>query len=162
MNGEFVPEKTVSHYQESSDCLSTRTSQQGNKAVVCSGCGAVYQAGRWTWSARPADFCEMLCPACQRIRDRTPAGILTVRGECLNDHKDDVMKLIRNVVQTLGSQYPLKRIIDMEDDDTEAVFTFTDEQLAREIGDSLHFTFDGVLDYQYSAEESMLRVVWQR
>ncbi len=50
----------------------------------------------------------------------------------------------------------------MEEDETEAVFTFTDEQLTREIGDTLHKTYDGVLDFKYSSDNSLLRVIWQR
>jgi hypothetical protein len=149
-------------YHEELDCPSFDADLQGKLPAVCSGCGAVYQEGRWSWSARPAGSCELLCPACQRIHDRSPAGILTVRGECFTDHRNDVMTHIRDVVQRVGTQHPLKRIIDMVGNDTEAVFTFTDEQLTREIGDSLQFTFDGVLEYQYSSEESMLRVFWQR
>ncbi len=133
-----------------------------NETLFCSHCGAVYQGNRWIWAARPNHYSETLCPACLRVRDRVPAAILTVRGDCLTEHKSEILKLIREKVQKIGKQYPLKRIIDMEEDETEAVFAFTDEQLTREIGDDLHKTYDGVLDFQYSDDDSLLRVIWQR
>lgn len=140
----------------------TPVSTVENQSMVCTHCGAVYHQNRWTWDAMPHNSSETLCPACRRVRDREPAAILTVRGDCLTEHKTEILKLIRNRVQNICKQYPLKRIIDMEDDETEAVFTFTDEQLTREIGDALHKTYDGVLDFQYSKEDNLLRVIWQR
>lgn len=138
------------------------TDSQDHLSVVCSECGAVYLKNHWTWGTRPQESCETLCPACLRIRDRMPAAILTVRGDCLTEHREEILGLIRNQVKKIGKHHPLKRIMDMESDDTEAVFTFTDEQLTREIGDALHKAFDGVLDFQYSNEDTVLRVVWQR
>lgn len=131
-------------------------------SVVCSHCGAVYREERWTWEAKPHDSCETLCPACLRVRDRLPAAILTVRGDCLTEHKKEILKLIRDKVKKINKQHPLKRMMDMEDDETEAVFAFTDEQLTREIGNALHKTYDGVLDFQYSSDDRLLRVIWQR
>ena len=154
-------EKTDYQLSESAQ-QTTHASSQEHKSVVCSNCGAVYHQDRWTWDARAEDSFETLCPACLRVRDRVPAAILTIRGDCLTEHKNEIMRLIRNKIQKVGKQHPLKRIMDMEDDGTEAVFTFTDEQMTREIGDALHKAFDGVLDFQYSNDDSMLRVVWQR
>ena len=140
----------------------THSNSSSAQPLVCAHCGAVYHEDRWTWGARPKHSSETLCPACLRVRDRVPAAILTVRGDCLTEHKKEIMRLIRSKIQNVGKQYPLKRVMDMEEDDTEAVFTFTDEQMTREIGDALHKAYAGVLDFQYSNEESILRVVWQR
>lgn len=150
------------HLHDKSEQPVTPTQEPENQAMVCFHCGAVYHEKHWTWDARPKNSSETLCPACLRVRDRVPAAILTVRGDCLTEHKPEIMKLIREKVQKIGKQNPLKRIMDVEDDETEAVFTFTDEQLTREIGDALHRTFDGVLDFQYNKDDSLLRVIWQR
>jgi len=48
--------------------------------TVCESCKATYREGRWTWTAGPADAPRVLCPACQRTRDRYPAGFVTLRG----------------------------------------------------------------------------------
>ena len=44
--------------------------------TVCSECGAVFHDGRWQWISRPAGAHEVACPACQRIKDRFPAGFV--------------------------------------------------------------------------------------
>ncbi len=150
------------HLRDESEHPAISAQEPENQVMVCFNCGAVYREKRWTWDAKPKNSSETLCPACLRVRDRVPAAILTVRGDCLTEHKPEIMKLIREKVQKIGKQNPLKRIMDVEDDETEAVFTFTDEQLTREIGDALHRTFDGVLDFQYSKDDSLLRVIWQR
>jgi hypothetical protein len=45
----------------------------------------VFARGRWSWTARlnvPADIClpTVLCPACQRVRDRDPLHVVRVEG----------------------------------------------------------------------------------
>jgi hypothetical protein len=169
MTGAYVSGVTAFLQQENSDYelydldhYEYHSCASQHSPVVCSDCGAVYQKERWTWNRRPEDSCETLCPACLRIQDRVPAGILTVRGDCLKEHKHEILSLIRHTIHRVGKQHPLKRVMDIECDDTEAVFTFTDMHLPREIGDALHQTYDGVLDCEYSSDQSMLRVVWQR
>jgi hypothetical protein len=46
----------------------------------CPQCGTVYQEGRWQWSAREGVI-EELCAACRRIKDKFPAGVVTLRGD---------------------------------------------------------------------------------
>lgn len=43
--------------------------------VVCPDCGVVFNAGHWSWGAKPSGAHEHLCPACERIRDHMPAGM---------------------------------------------------------------------------------------
>ena len=46
---------------------------------VCTGCGAVYRAGRWKWGEPAADARQTRCPACRRAHDKLPAGLLILR-----------------------------------------------------------------------------------
>ena len=49
--------------------------------TVCPECRAVFTEGRWQWQSSVAeDANETLCPACRRIREKVPAGILTLSG----------------------------------------------------------------------------------
>lgn len=169
MTGASLERKTERFYKDYSDYQSDDTSQPSrhsessmHRPVVCSGCGAVQHNNRWSWGIRPADFNETHCPACLRIQDRLPAGILTVRGDCFRGHRNEILHLIRSTVNKTGKQHPLKRIMDMEYDDIEAVFTFTDAQLPREIGDALQQSYEGELEYRYNREGTILRVIWQR
>ena len=129
---------------------------------ACSECGAVFHKGRWSWDERPADAHEVLCPACQRIMDRVPAGFLTIGGDFFDQHKEEIMNLIHNIVERESKEHPLQRIMGMEEQDSGTVFTFTDAHLTRGIGEALHRAYEGELDYEYTKEDIMLRVSWHR
>ena len=130
--------------------------------TVCPECKAIYHHGRWAWGSAPANTHEELCPACRRLRDKVPAAFLTLRGDFLAEHKDEIMNLVHNYEQREKTEHPLKRIMDVEEADGGLVFTFTDAHLARGIGEALHHAYEGELDYQYSNEDIMLRVTWSR
>lgn len=132
------------------------------EGTVCRECGAVFAAGRWQWLPRPADGQDGLCPACHRQKDHVPAGILTLRGPFLRDHREEILHLIRNLEEREKSEHPLKRIMSIEEGDEEVVVTFTDPHLARGAGEALEHAYHGDLDYQYVEEDVLLRVHWQR
>ena len=46
-----------------------KTKGKPREPSVCRGCKAVYHKGRWTWGPVPANSHEVVCPACERIRD---------------------------------------------------------------------------------------------
>jgi hypothetical protein len=111
--------------------------------TVCEGCGATYHKGRWTWSTGPAD----LCAACQRVRDRYPAGFVTLRGAFLAAHRDDILNLVRNVEERETREHPMNRIMEVEDRAAgEILVTTTDMHLARAIGHAVHAAHKGDLD----------------
>lgn len=130
--------------------------------AVCPVCGAVYLSGRWTWMSPPTDARPCLCPACQRIEDRVPAAFLTLRGDFVNSRRDEIMKLINNYAERQRKEHPLKRIMGQEDKEDSVLFMFTDAHLARGIGEALHNAYEGELSYQYTKEDIMLRVTWER
>ena len=131
--------------------------------TACPDCGAIYQGGRWQWGQATAGAEQHRCPACQRIRDRCPAGLLTISGDFLAEHREEINHLIRNVEQREKSEHALKRIVDMEEQaDGALLVTFTDPHLARAIGEALHSAYKGDLDFHYQEGEFLLRVSWRR
>jgi NMD protein affecting ribosome stability and mRNA decay len=128
----------------------------------CPDCGAVYRDGRWTWDLAPADANEELCPACRRIRDRFPAGYVTLEGEFLQAHRDELLQLARNREAKEKAEHPLERIMAIEDVDGNVQITTTDTHLARDIGEAVHAAYKGELEYHYNKEENLLRVHWTR
>jgi hypothetical protein len=122
----------------------------------------MYRAGRWMWGAPPVDAHRERCPACQRIRDDQPAGILTLSGAFLREHQEELLGLARNVEEREKGEHALKRIMAVREEKEAIVVTTTDPGLARNIGDALRDAYEGELDYQYTDEGHLLRVTWSR
>lgn len=132
--------------------------------TVCTDCGVVFAGGRWQWQEeRPRGAADDLCPACQRTREKMPAGILTLRGEFFVAHRDEILRLVHNKVEGQKAQHPLKRLMAIEDqEDGSTVITFTDTHLPRGTGQAITRAYEGELDIQYTEEASLVRVYWQR
>ncbi|MCB0292237.1 MAG: ATPase, partial [Calditrichaeota bacterium] len=56
--------------------------------TVCSECGALFTTGRWTWKDVPAGAHTTTCPACRRISQDYPAGIIELKGPFLRIHRE--------------------------------------------------------------------------
>lgn len=130
--------------------------------TVCPECGAVYSNGRWQWIPKPADAREETCPACHRIRDKLPAGVLFLGGPFFAENRVEILNLVLKRGQQAARQRPMKRIIDIENQDDGVVVTTTDMALARTIGQAIHKAYQGDLDFQYGKGESALEVRWRR
>ena len=139
-----------------------RTRGKWPEPTTCPQCNAVYHRGRWQWGVAAADAEKHLCPACMRVRDRVPAGRLTLSGEFFREHRDEVLHLVRNAEAKARAEHPLERIIEIVEETNQTVVTFTDGHLARGIGAALHHAYDGELDSHYTDEGDLLRVAWKR
>jgi hypothetical protein len=129
---------------------------------ACTECGVMYRAGRWHWGAPPVDAKPVLCPACHRIQDDYPAGVLTLTGDFTQEHRDEILNLARHVTERENGEHPLKRIMKIvEEPDTVRIAT-TDAGLARSIGDAIRHAYQGELEYRYPEEGGLLRVTWRR
>jgi NMD protein affecting ribosome stability and mRNA decay len=130
--------------------------------TVCPECDAVFRDGRWRWAQGPADAPRALCPACRRTRDRYPAGLVTLSGDHLRAHRDEILRLVRHVEEREKREHPMERIMAIEDRDDGVVVSTTEMHLARAIGEAVHDAHHGTLDYRYVEEDSRLRVTWSR
>ena len=131
--------------------------------TLCPSCQAVFRSGRWQWlSPVPRDVNEEHCPACRRIGDKVPAGILTLSGEFFAEHREEIMNLVRNKEETEKAQHPLKRLMTVEDQGNSSVLTFTDTHLPRGVGEAIQRAYEGELDIQYTKESNIVRVTWSR
>jgi len=130
--------------------------------TVCPKCGAVFHEGRWTWRGAPAGAHEHVCPACSRIEDDFPAGYVTLTGEFLHEHRDEITRVIKHCEATERSEHPLERIMAIEDIEKGLLVKTTDAHLARNIAERLHDAFKGRLKYHYNKEDNLLRALWSR
>jgi hypothetical protein len=81
---------------------------------ICEGCGAVCDAGRWTWYATPRDRRQLECPACKRMRENVPAGELVLHGAYLHAHRGMILELLQRQADMETSEHALERIMEIE------------------------------------------------
>lgn len=139
-----------------------RISAKPPEPTVCPECKASFTGGRWTWEKAPPDANEMICPACQRIRDEFPAGYVTIKGAFFAEHKDEIVSLIESHEKKEKAERPLQRIIAIDEKRDGVEITTTDSHLARGIAEALHGAYKGELKLRYSRDENLLRAVWKR
>ena len=103
-----------------------------------------------------------MCPACQRIQDRFPAGYVVLRGKFLKEHRAEIADFIASHGEREKALHPLHRVMEIEDVHAGLQVTTTDANLARGIAEALHETFKGEMKLRYSRDENLLRALWQR
>ncbi len=128
----------------------------------CGTCGAVYHRGRWQWGSPPPGSTVVTCPACRRIADQLPAGIVTLEGAFVEAHRDELVHLARNEAERERTDHPQNRIMGVEAGTARIVVTTTDIHLPQRIGEALESAYDGELDVRYGDEEYTVRVDWRR
>ena len=138
-----------------------RRSKPG-EPTVCPDCGAVFHAGRWQWGPAPGGAKLVLCPACQRIRDDYPAGVVTLAGGFVRQHEEEILNLIRHQEAAEKAEHPLNRIMQIENKGDGLEITTTDIHLPRRIGEALQRAYDGDLDLTFEEDRYFLRVRWSR
>lgn len=130
--------------------------------TVCPQCGAVFHKGRWSWNTRPPQAHERLCPACRRINDNDPGGMVTLKGRFLYKHRDEIVGLARNEEANAKVEHALSRIMTIVEQNGSLVLATTDTHLPQRIGEALHHAYQGELNIRYSKNEQFIRVTWQR
>ena len=130
--------------------------------TLCETCGAVFHRGRWHWASAPARAHRERCPACRRIRDKLPAGVVTMSGPFLIGHREEVLKLVRHEARHEREEHPLNRIMDVHEGPDEVVVTTTDIHTPRRIGAALERAYHGQLETRYGEDEYTLHVHWRR
>ena len=128
----------------------------------CPNCNASFQQGRWTWQSAPPDSHEQLCPACQRIEDEFPAGYVTIKGDYLKSHRDEILSVISGKEKREKAEHPLQRVMEIKDVAGGLQVATTDSHMARGIGEALRSALQGDLKIRYSKDENLVRVAWKR
>jgi len=135
--------------------------------VVCPGCNAVYQGGHWVWpkgeeSRDIPTGDQNICPACRRIRDNYPAGLLVLGGEYLKRRKEEILNLVNRIVREEGEKSPLRKVINREEKEGSITIYLTDDHMARRLGEAIHRAHKGELEIKYGEETRFVRVYWNR
>ena len=149
-------DRTVQEYQHDTYKLRGKLKEP----TVCSGCGALFHKGRWTWGPTPANTAEIVCPACLRIRDKYPKGLVAIKGKGNDKQHEQVIGLVKNTEKIEKKEHPLSRIMSIETKPEGLVISTTDTHLPRRIGEALKHAYHGDLKLQYDKAEDFVRVTW--
>lgn len=139
------------------------------KMVVCHGCHVISAGRRWYRDEavygkllKAGTARQVLCPACEKIRDGYPSGQVTLKGPFLAEHHDEILRIITNEERRARDLNPLHRIMSLREENGQLELTTTDEKLAQRIGRELHKACGGTVVYGWSRNDKFLRVQWER
>ncbi len=135
--------------------------RQPSGPLVCPQCGVVYAQGRWHWGSPPEGAAADLSPACQRIRDQLPAGIVTLHGPLPQPRRDELMALAHHHEAAEKQEHPLNRIMRTEESADVLQIMTTDIHLPRRIGEAVRQAFHGELDMDFDEDAYFARVDWR-
>ncbi|HTS24206.1 MAG TPA: BCAM0308 family protein, partial [Casimicrobiaceae bacterium] len=130
--------------------------------TVCTDCGAVFHRGRWSVASIPDGAHRDRCPACRRVRDKLPAGWITLEGAFYGEHRDELLRLARHEAEKEGAEHPLNRIMSVDERPGKAIVSTTDIHTPRRIGTALRRAYEGELEIRYGDDEYSVRVLWRR
>ncbi len=130
--------------------------------TICTECGALFSNGRWTWQPAPAFANKTVCPACQRIADKYPAGRMTIEGDFFQEHREEILNLLRNEEALEKGEHPMERIMARDEAEGRTVVTTTGVHIARRLGQALARAYQGELDLRYGDGEKSVLISWRR
>jgi hypothetical protein len=102
-----------------------------------------------------------ICPACRRIRDDYPGGLLKIAGR-FSAHRDEILNRVRIVAQKEAGAHPLQRLMRIEESPGEITLFFTGEHVPVRIGKALRRDFGGSLSIRYAPDEKFAVARWTR
>lgn len=133
--------------------------QKAGDVLVCDECHVVGHGGRWFWGEPPAGTVRGgLCPACQRVRDRYPAGTLRVAKVSAKE-LDDLLNLLRSVEAGEKQEHPLERIMAIDEIDGGLTVTTTGVHMARCLAGRLERQFHRQPKVHYGKDNDV-RIEW--
>lgn len=140
-----------------------------NGVSVCKECHAIFHNKRWyldealyTKKNKQKGINRILCPACRKVKDNFPGGIVRLKGEFFKEHKKEIFNLIKNEEEHARGFNPLERIVKIIDSETDVEITTTNEKLAQRIGKSIQKAYQGRIAYTWSDDTKLLRAEWER
>jgi NMD protein affecting ribosome stability and mRNA decay len=139
------------------------------EVALCQGCHALYRNKRWyldpeAFAAESAEGAPhwVTCPACQKIAERYPEGIVTLKGEYFWEHEEEIRNILKNEESKAMAKNPLERIMRMNREGDDLIIETTEQKLAEHLGRALHRAHQGDLKVSWSQEHAVCRVDWER
>lgn len=140
-------------------------SKDGISGAAYCQCGAVFSNKRWCLAGDGGSTegeRHVVCPACRRIADRNPAGIVTLKGSFFAAHGAEIDNLIKNTAEASAMKNPLGRIMSIDREKEGVTITTTDAKLAQKIGREVFKSHGGDLQFMWSNDVGPIRISWSR
>lgn len=136
---------------------------------LCSGCHALYRNKRWYLDVDAfekakldADVHWVTCPACRKITENYPEGVITLSGEYVWNHEEEIRNILKNEENKAMAKNPLERIMRMEREGNALLIETTEQKLAEHLGRALHKAHQGDLEVSWTGDHAVCRVRWER
>lgn len=145
-------------------------SESGMKEpAICQGCQAIYRNKRWQLEPNEAKAMQhdakvqwVTCPACLKIAEHYPEGIVTLSGDYLWRHEAEIRNILNNEAERVMAKNPIARIMHMETSGESLVIETTEQKLAEHLGRTLNRAHSGDLQVEWSDSPRVCRVNWER
>ncbi len=131
----------------------------------CPRCHLNYRNGRWQHNDEANKSHEAHsshCPACRREIDRLPAGLLYLSGPYLDQHREEILNIVRNQSQSAAAHRPLQRVMWIEQGSDSTEIATTTNHLATRIGKAIEDACKGDLTIKHAHDAQLVRVYWER
>ena len=137
---------------------------------ICPSCKAIYHNKRWQLDEEleykiklEDNYAKKMCPACRKISDNYPMGLVSISGNFIDTHKKEILSTVKSEEKRALDKNPLERIIKIEkEDQTQYSIKTTTDTLAKRIGKILYNSYKGKVEYKFSEDQKVLRVFWSR
>jgi hypothetical protein len=130
----------------------------------CSECGIVYVNKNWKlYAPQSLKKKTVICPACKKIKEQYYLGILELKGAFLQEHKQEIMNILKNEEERQRAKNALPRIGKIEESDGGKLIVYTTSvRLAYRLGKAVYNACKGDLTIKWSDGEHFTRVYWNR
>lgn len=127
---------------------------------ICKTCRGVYNGRRWTYNndiyekiKNKKDTKNVLCLACERLRDKIVCGILNLEGEILQSRHEEIRNFIKNESEKALKNNYMSRILSVDDKGDKITIYSIDAPLALYLGRKFKRIFHGHLHIQQTGEQ---------
>ena len=95
-------------------------------------------------------------------KQKEAGGQIKLSGAFLNEHKDEVLNLIKNQSRLFEQNSPDHKVTDITKVDGGIVVTTSSHNLAAHLGKALSHAFKGKHKLNFSKDEQYVEVDWRR
>lgn len=139
------------------------------ETAVCKKCHLIHRNKRWYLDEKESQRLLMdvktnkgVCPACRRMEDNNPGGVVTLTGNYFKEHEHEILDLLKNEEAESRGKNPLGRIMEISQEGHVLTISTTEDKLAQKLGREVYKAHKGELHYQWSHDQNFVRVNWTR